>query len=95
MTVYDVNITVNSPDLEKDTDNIINIARSCNVEIEVEIEKSGHKSVALSGLDENKNTLNFSMDAATYENFISKLKEEYGSKLSLDERRMTVKRQKE
>jgi len=46
-------------------------------------------------LDENKNTLNFSMDAATYENFISKLKEEYGSKLSLDERRMTVKRQKE
>jgi len=38
MTVYDVNITVNSPDLEKDTDNIINIARSCNVEIEVEIE---------------------------------------------------------
>jgi len=52
MTVYDVNITVNSPDLEKDTDNIINIARSCNVEIEVEIEKSGHKSVALSGLDE-------------------------------------------
>ncbi|WP_136479561.1 anti-sigma factor [Acetivibrio thermocellus] len=86
MTVYDVNITVNSPDLEKDTDNIINIARSCNVEIEVEIEKSGHKSVALSGLDENKNTLNFSMDAATYENFISKLKEEYGSKLSLDEK---------
>jgi len=26
------------------------------------------------------------MDAATYENFISKLKEEYGSKLSLDEK---------
>ncbi|HHV28551.1 anti-sigma factor family protein [Acetivibrio mesophilus] len=83
--IYDVYITINSSDIEKEIDNINNIAISCNIEIEVKMEKSAPEYDAVSSPKENKKVLSFDMDSTKYNDFVNKLKEKYGNNLSLDE----------
>ena len=71
--------------IEKEIDNINNIAISCNIEIEVKMEKSAPEYDAVSSPKENKKVLSFDMDSTKYNDFVNKLKEKYGNNLSLDE----------
>ncbi|GAE89088.1 anti-sigma factor family protein [Acetivibrio straminisolvens] len=79
---YDVYITITSSDIEKETDNINNIAHLCNIEIET----YGSKDASVSSPDENKKVLSFDVDSTKYNSFVNELKKEYGVNLSLDEK---------
>jgi len=84
---YDAYITINSKDIEKEVDNIINIARSCNIEIiEDIIEVAFSSDSVVSSPDGEKKVLSFNADDTAYDNFVSKLKDEYGNALSFEEK---------